>query len=128
MRMTGLFRIAAAFNLLLGVLWLFYTDAMARRWGIEPDAVLLYALRRYCVPFFGFAWILWHTSRSAWPNAQRAVATGSLIVCAGLAAVSVFGVSQRTVAPGTWLSATIEGVLAACFALALFRRRRDDRR
>ena len=127
MRVTWLFRIAAAFNLLLGMLWLLKTEAMARRWGVEPDAVLLYALRRYCVAFFGFAWILWHTRRSPWPTAQRPVATGSLIVCAGLAAVSVFGASQHVVAPSAWVSATIELALAGCFALALFRRGRVDR-
>jgi hypothetical protein len=68
-----LFSIGAGLTILLGVVWLFFPQAMLSSWGVQGDEVAVYMARRYGCLFFGYAAILWLARAAASSPARTAI-------------------------------------------------------
>ena len=111
------FSLAAVLTSVLGVLWLFFPQAMLGAFGApQPDAIAVYMARRYGALFFGYAATLWLGRASASSPALKAILGGGVVVSVVICIVSLVGVLfTGVVGPAVWGAGVVEALLAALF-------------
>jgi hypothetical protein len=99
----------------LAIVWGFFPDVLLSIWGVEySDATGLVA-RRNAVLFLAFAVVFYRSRRAPPSSTRRALSTGMVVACFGLATVGFGEWLNGHAGPGILLAVAVEIALGLGF-------------
>lgn len=113
------FRTIATFTsalcFVLAVVWGFFPDVLLSIWGVEYSDATGLVSRRYAVLFLAFAVVFYRTRRAPPSSTRRALSTGMVVACFGLATLGFGEWLNGHAGPGILLAVTVEIALGLGF-------------
>ncbi|MFW0754297.1 hypothetical protein ACN1C3_06030 [Pseudomonas sp. H11T01] len=105
----------AALCFVLAIVWGFFPDVLLSIWGIEYSGATGLVSRRSAVLFLAFSVVFYRARRAPPSSTRRAVSTGMVVACFGLAALGLGEWLNGHAGPGILLAVIVEIALGLGF-------------